>query len=168
MDILLNILFTILGLFVLVYLESFLLALFGLRLLIILFFFLFRKIQWKIFLPLLAITLFIFDVVYKLPLGSNILIFLIPFALYLVISMFVSLESGSLSYFVKLILFWLYHISLLLLPNLFLSGSLGLFVASDFLSSFLRAVFSTLILLILEYLYAGFRKRGNSSQIRLK
>jgi hypothetical protein len=164
----LNILATILGVFGLVYFESFLVALFSFRLFPVLFFFLFQKIDWKFFYPLCAVTLLIFDIVYKLPLGSNLLIFSLPFGLYLLFSMIFTLDSGIVSLFFKLCIFWFYYILLVLLPNLFLSGEFGLFDINDLLSSLLRAVFSVLVLLLLEKLYAGFRKRGNTSQIRLK
>lgn len=165
---LLNILFTILGLFTLVYIESIFLALLGIRLFVILFFFFLRRVEWKLFFILSAIALLIFDVVYKMPLGSNILILTIPFALYLIISMFVSLDSGLVSYFVKIFLFWLYYILMQLLSNLFVVGEFGSLIFNDLLSALLRAVLSTLILLLLEYIYARFRKRGNNSQIQLK
>jgi hypothetical protein len=48
------------------------------------------------------------------------------------------------------------------------SGEFGFLTFDNLLSSFLRAVFSVLVLLLLEYLYGRFRKRGNTSQIRLK
>jgi hypothetical protein len=165
---LLNILFTILGVFSLIFFESFFLTLIGIRLSLIAFFFLFRKINWKPFFPLVALVLIIFDVVYKVPLGTNILIFILPYGLFLLISLFISLESGIVSYFIKIIIFWFYYILLSFLPNLFVSGEFGFLNLEGILSSFLRAVLSVLVLLLLEYLYAGFRKRGNASQIQLK
>ncbi len=164
----LDILFTIVGVFALVYLESLLLALFGFRIFVIIFFFLFRRIDWKPFFFVSAIILLIFDVVYKVPLGSNILILILPFGLFLLLSMFVSLDGGVLSILVKTLVFFLYYILLVLLPNLFVVGEFGFLTFNNLLSSLLRAVLSVLVLLLLEYLYAGFRKRGNNSQIRLK
>ncbi len=164
----LNILFTVLGVFGLVYFESLLLVLFGLRLFLIVFFFLFRKVDWKAFFPVCAFLLLIFDVVYKMPSGSNLLIFSLPFGLYLLFSMIISLDVGVISILVKTLIFWFYYILLIILPNLFISGEFGVFDFSDLLNSLLRAVFSILVLLLLERLYAGFRKRGNTSQIRLK
>ena len=164
----LDILFSIIGVFVLVYLESLLLVLFGFRLFVIIFFFLFRKIDWKPFFPVSAIILLIFDVVYKVPLGSNILILVFPFGLFLILSMFVSLDRGVISVFFKTLVFIFYYILLTLLPNLFVTGEFGFLAFNDLLGAFLRAVLSALVLLLLEYLYVGFRKRGNSSQIRLK
>lgn len=164
----LNILLTVLGIFVLVYFESVLFALFGLRLFIVLFYFLLKKIDWVLFFPVCAILLLIFDVVYKLPLGSNILIFILPFGLYLLLSLFITLEAGILAIFIKTVIFLFYYVLLTVLPNLFVTGEFGVLSFSNLLSSFLRAVFSVLVLLLLEYLYARFRKRGNTSQIRLK
>jgi hypothetical protein len=78
------------------------------------------------------------------------------------------LEVGILSVFIKTIIFWFYYILLTLFPNLFTTGEFGFLTFDNLLSSFLRALFSVLVLLLLEYLYARFRKRGNTSQIRLK
>ncbi len=164
----LDILFTIVGIFALVYLESLLLALFGFRVFVIIFFFLSRIIDWKPFFLVSAIILLIFDVIYKVPLGSNILILVLPFGFFLFLSMFVSLDRGVLSIFVKTLVFFLYYILLVLLPNLFVVGEFGFLTFNNLLSSLLRAVLSALVLLLLEYLYTGFRKRGNNSQIRLK
>lgn len=164
----LNFLFTVLGVFALVYFESILLSLFGLRLFVILFYFLLKKIDWAFFFPASAVILLVFDVVYKLPLGSNILIFILPFALFLLLSLFVTLETGLFSFFGKILIFWFYYFLLVILPNLFESGELGFVSINDLLIALLRAVLSVLILLLLEYMYASFRKRGNTSQIRLK
>jgi len=164
----LDILFTILGVFALVYFESLFLALFGFRLFIIIFFFLFRKVDWKPFFPVAAVSLLIFDVVYKLPLGSNMLMVAIPFGLYLLLSLFISLEIGFVSFFIQIAIFWFYYVLLAVLPNLFVTGQFGFLTTNNLLISLLRAVISVLVLFLLERLYASFRKRGNTSQIRLK
>lgn len=164
----LNILITILGFFVLIYIESFLLALFGIRTFAILFFFFFKRTELKLLFVLTVIASLLFDVVYKTPLGSNIIILMIPFTLYLVTSLFVSLDSGVVPYLVKTFLFWLYYVSLNLLTNLFVSGEFGHFLPNDLFRAFLKAVVSVLILISLEYIYASLRKRGNTSQIQLK
>jgi len=164
----LNIFLTILGLFALVYLESFLLALTGLKLTAITFFFLFRKVDSKIFFIASFVAFLIFDVVYKLPLGSNMLIIVLPLLLYLLISMFVSLDFGLVAFLVKMFIFWIYYIILLTLPNLFVAGRFGALTWDEALRALLRAFLTTLVVFILDYILAGFRKRGNSSQIRLK
>ncbi|KUK67416.1 MAG: transmembrane(s)protein [candidate division WS6 bacterium 36_33] len=163
-----NIFLTILGLFALVYLESMFLALIGIKLSLIIFFFLFRKVDLKIFFIISFIVLLIFDVVYKLPLGSNILIFSVPLLLYLLISMFVSLESSLVAFLIKTVIFWVYYIVLLTLPNLFVVGRFGALTWNEVLRALLSAFLTTLGVFMLDYILAGFRKRGNSSQIRLK
>jgi hypothetical protein len=163
-----NILLTIIGVFVLVYLESIFWTLLGLRLSVLIFFLFFRKVEWKYFFLVSFIVFLVFDIVFKLPLGSNILIISLPFAVYLVILMFVSLDSGPLTFFIKTIIFWIYYILLHLLPDLFLSGKWGFFDLNMFLGSLLKAVLTVLIVVFLDYISLGFRKRGNTSQIRLK
>ena len=164
----LNIFLTILGLFALVYLESMFLSLIGISLSLIIFFFLFRKVDLKIFSIISFIVFLVFDVVYKLPLGSNILILSIPLLLYLLISMFVSLDFGLVAFLVKTIIFWVYYIILLTLPNLLVVGRFGALTLDEVLRALLRAFLTTLGVFILDYIFTGIRRRGNSSQIRLK
>jgi hypothetical protein len=164
----LNIFLTILGLFSLVYLESLILALIGLKLFLIIFFFLFRKVDSKLFFLISFVVLLVLDIVYKLPLGSNILILALPLLLYLLVSMFVSLDFGLVAFLVKTVIFWVYYIILLVLPNLFVVGRFGALTWDEVLRALLRAFFTSVGVFILEYILAGFRKRGNSSQIRLK
>ena len=159
---------TILGLFALVYLESFLLALIGIKLSLVMFFFLFRKVDLKIFFFLSFLVFLFLDVVYKLPFGSHILIISLPLLLYLLVSMFVSLDFGLVAFLVKTVIFWIYYLILLVLPNLFAVGRFGALTWEEALSALLRAFLTASGVFILDYILAGFRKRGNSSQIRLK
>jgi hypothetical protein len=163
-----NIFLTILGLFALVYLENLLLALIGIKLSLIIFFFLFRKVDSKIFFVISFVVFLVLDIVYKLPLGSNILMLFVPSLLYLLISMFVSLDFGLVAFLVKTLIFWVYYIILLILPNLLVVGRFGALTWDEVLRALLRAFLTTVAVLILDYILAGFRKRGNSSQIRLK
>jgi len=163
-----NIFLTILGLFALVYLENLLLALIGIKLSLIIFFFLFRKVDSKIFFVISFVVFLVLDIVYKLPLGSNILMLFVPSFLYLLISMFVSLDFGLVAFLVKTLIFWVYYIILLILPNLLVVGRFGALTWDEVLRALLRAFLTTVAVLILDYILAGFRKRGNSSQIRLK
>lgn len=164
----LNIFLTILGLFALVYLESLFVALIGFKLSLVIFFFLFRKVDLKIFFIISFFVFLVFDVVYKLPLGSNILILSIPLLAYLLVSMFVSLDLGLVAFVVKTVIFWAYYVMLLVLPNLFVVGRFGALTWDEVLRALLRGVLTTVGVFILDYVLAGFRKRGNSSQIRLK
>lgn len=163
-----NIFLTILGLFALVYLENLLLVLIGIKLSLIIFFFLFRKVDSKIFFVISFVVFLVLDIVYKLPLGSNILMLFVPSLLYLLISMFVSLDFGLVAFLVKTLIFWVYYIILLILPNLLVVGRFGALTWDEVLRALLRAFLTTVAVLILDYILAGFRKRGNSSQIRLK
>ncbi|MDD2578134.1 MAG: hypothetical protein PHP96_01970, partial [Candidatus Dojkabacteria bacterium] len=78
----------------LVFLESFLLAFLNFRISIILFLFLFRKVEWKTLLFPFVVLLLIFDVVKNFPLGTNLLVFSLVFGLLLLVSLFLSIDSG--------------------------------------------------------------------------
>jgi len=164
----LNVFLTILGLFALVYFENLILSLVGIKLSLVIFFFLFRKVDSKIFFTVSFLAFLILDVVYKLPLGSNVLVLAIPLLLYLLISMFVSLDFGLIAFIVKTVIFWVYYILLLVLPNLFTVGSFGALTGDEALRALLRAFLTAVGVFILDYILTSFRRRGKSSQIRLK
>ncbi len=164
----LNIFLTILGLFALVYFESLLFVLIGIKLSLIIFFFLFRKVDSKILFFISFLAFLIFDVIYKFPLGSNILVLAIPLLMYMLISMFISLDFGLVAFLVKTVIFWVYYIILATLPNLFVVGKLGALTWDEVLRAFLRGFLTAIGVFILDYILTGFRKRGKSSQIRLK
>ena len=161
-------LFSILGIFLLLFLESLVLSLFNFSFVVAIFFFLFKKVNWKILLFGSCILFLIFDVTNNLPLGSHSLIIALPLGLLIVSSVFFTIDSGFTSFLVRVLIFLVYYILLHLLPSLFSVGSFGFFTFNDFLSSLLKAVVSAFLLLLFEYLFVGFRKRGNTSQIRLK
>ncbi len=158
----------IISVILLVFLESFLLALLNFRLTMILFLFLFRKIDWKLlFFPLFVLS-FMFDVVKNFPLGTNFLVLSVVFGLLLIFSLFLSVESGFTTFLVRSFLFTLYYILLLTVPSFLIEGSFGILCLRDVLLSLSKGVLSALLLLLLDRTYANFRKRGGGSQILLK
>ena len=164
----LTIFLTILSVIFLVFFESFLLALFNFRFSIVLFFFLFRKINWKLlFFPFLFLLL-IFDIVKSFPLGTNLLIFSFIFLLFILISLLLSVETGFTAFFVRIFLFAIYYILLLTLPSFLTIGTFGSLSLRNVLVSFLKGVVSALLLVFFDNAYSSFRKRGNSSQISIK
>jgi hypothetical protein len=164
----LNILFGIVGIFGILFLESFFVALFGFRLMVILFIFLFKKVDWKILAVIFSALFFISDVVNNLPLGSNSLISSITLGLLMISSLFFSVDSDITGSFVRIAVFTIYYILLKILPSFFLSGRLGFLDVGDVFSALIKAIVTTLLILLLEYILAGLRNRGNASQIRLK
>jgi hypothetical protein len=83
-------------------------------------------------------------------------------------SLFFSVDSDITGSFVRIFIFAIYYILLKILPSFFLSGRLGALGFGDLFSALIKGIVSTLLILLLEYILAGFRERGNSSQIRLK
>lgn len=165
---LLNILFGIVGIFTIVFFESFLIALFNFKVVVILLLFLFKKVDWKILLLLFSLLFFISDVVNNLPLGSNLLINSAILGVLMLSSLFFSLGSDITGSFVRIFVFTLYYILLKILPSFLISGKLGFLDLKDVFFALLKAVVSTLLVLLIEYVLAGFRERGNTSKIRLK
>lgn len=163
-----NIVITILGIVFLVFFESFLLAFVNFRLSMIIFFFLFKKIDWKLLFIPFTVLLLIFDVVKNFPLGTNLLILTIILGFYVLLSLIFSVEGGLTGFFINIFLFLSYYILLLVLPKFLSVGTLGDLSVRNVLVSLAKAILSSFILLFLNNTFANFRKRGNSSQISLK
>lgn len=163
-----NILLTILGIFLILFFESMLVALFNFRIVIVLFLFLFKKVDWKVLFAIFAILFVVFDVVNNLPLGSNLLINSLVLGVLMLSSVFFSLDSGVTAFLVRLVVIFLYYILLLLLPSFLLTGRFGLVSLSDVLFSLVKASITAFLFVLLENIFTSFRNRGNTSQIRLK
>jgi hypothetical protein len=164
----LRILLIILGIIFIVFIESFFGAIFNFKIVIILFFFLFKKVDWKILFALSFVILLVLDVVNRFPLGTNVLIISIPLAVLMLSSLFFSIEYGPSAFFLRILTFLIYYVLYIVAPNFFLSAKFGYITINEFLYSLLKAVFSTFLLILLEYILAEFRDRGNATQIRLK
>lgn len=164
----LQIVLGIVGLFLLQFLEHFLLALFNIRAMFVLFLFLYKKIDWQILLPFTVLTTIILDVTMHYKLGTNLLLFVIPLSVLSLLSLVFSAEDGIVSYILKFLISLLYYILNALLPSLLLDGKWGVLNGKMFLLCIWKAVVTTVLLVLLDTFMDRFRKRGNTSQIRLK
>ena len=164
----LNTILTILGVLFLVFFESFLLAFVNFRFSIVLFFFLFKKIDWKLLIISFAILFFVFDVVKNFPLGTNLLIVSVVLGVMILASLFFSTDTGLSSFFIRTFVFFLYYILLLILPPFFTVGTLGTVSIRNLVISLFKGIISALLVAFFDNMFTNFRKRGNSSQIRLK
>lgn len=164
----LQIILVTVGFFLLEFLEHFFLSLFNFRILFVLFLFGYKKIDWKILLLLSGIIAIIIDVTMHYRLGTNLLLFVIPVAVLSLFSVFFSLDEGVVSYVLKFVVSIIYYVSNALLPSLLLDGKWGVFNGNVLLVCIMKALITVLLLFLLDMLMDRFRKRGNTSQIRLK
>lgn len=166
--IILNIVYAIVGIFVLIFLDGMLTSLFGFKAIFFVLLFLYRKLDWKILLCFSVFVFLISDVMSHYILGTNFIIGLLSLVFYASLSLLFSTERGFFSYVLISLTFLVYYVLLWILPNLFLTTTLdpitwkiiGIFV--------IKAVFSSLIMAILNIISGRFRDRGNSSKLRLK
>lgn len=164
----LNILAIIVGIFLFVFVENFFIGIFGFQLTIILLFFLFRKIDWKVFLIIFIVLFSILDVVGNLPMGSNLLLGGITLGLLVLGSFFLSIDSDMTGFLIRVFVLSIYYILFKICPGFFIDGKFGILSFKDVAFSLLKGVFSTLLLFLLEYVFDSFRKKGDNSKIRLK
>lgn len=168
MKIALTILYVIVSIFLLIFLESIFTHLFTFRLVFLLFLFAYKKVDWRQLLIVSVIVSLVMDVTMHYTLGTNLLMFVIPLSLFALFSTFSSVEDGVGSYVVRFFSIFLYYILNLILPPLFLSGTLGLVNGKLIIYLLINSVISVLLLVLVNHVLGGLRKRGNASQIRLK
>lgn len=164
----LNILAIIVGMFLFVFIENFFVGMFSFQLTIILLFFLFKKVDWKVLLVIFIILFSISDVVGNLPMGSNLLMGGVTLGLLVLGSFFFSTDSDITGFSIRVFILSIYYVLLKICPEFFIDGRFGILSFKDVAFSFLKGVLSTFLLVLLEYIFASFRKRGDSSKIRLK
>lgn len=164
----LEILYIIVGLFFILSLEAFFGSFLGFKIIFLVLLFAYKKIDWKkLFLFILVISL-VMDVTMHYKLGTNLLLFTIPLGLFAFFSLFSSVEDGIGSYVVRFFAIFLYYILNLILPELLILGNLGHIDMRAVLVSLTKVVVSILLLFLINYVIGGMRKRGSTSQIRLK
>lgn len=168
MGIVLKILYVVVSLFLLLFLESIFIHLFAFRIIFLVFLFANKKIDWRQLLVVTTIMSLIMDVTMHYKLGTNLLIFMIPLALFALFSMFSTVEDGIGSYIVRFFSIFLYYILHLTLPYFILSGTSGVINGRLTLFALINSLISILLLFLVNYVIGGVRKRGNTSQIRLK
>lgn len=164
----LNIFLGILGVFILLFVESLLGAFLGFKLFFVIYMFLFGRVGWKK-LFLLSLTIFlIFDVVYAFPLGTMLLTAVLPAIFLYATSQFFSLDSTITAFLLRFVTFFIYYISFSILPSLLVSGEFGYFEAKDIGVVIVKSLASAGLVFLFEYISSDIRNRGNTSQIRLK
>lgn len=164
----LQILYIVVSLFLLTFLEAFFLHLFAFRIIFLIFLFAYRKIDWRYMLAVTFVMSLIMDVTMHYKLGTNLLLFMIPLGVFSLFTLFSSVEDGVGAYVVRFFSIFLYYILNLILPSFLLTGSLGSINGRSVLFSFINALLSILLLLLINYMIGGIRKRGGRAQIRLK
>ncbi len=168
MDRFLKILYTIVSLFLLLFLESFFVELLGFNIIFLVLLFAYKRIDWKQLLFTRTVLSIAMDVSMHYKLGTNLLLFIVPLGIFILFSMFSSVEEGIGSYVVRFFSIFLYYLLNILLPSLLLSGTFGYIDGKLILLSLIKSVISILLLVGVNFLTGGLRERGNAWQIRLK
>jgi hypothetical protein len=165
-----NAVYIIIGIFVLLVLESFLVPFIGLRIFYLLVIFSQEKVDWKIILAFIIPYSLISDVIGNYPFGTNILIMIIPLAIVILLGIFLNVQDGLIGYVIKLISFILYFVLLIVLPSLLLSGSFGLFSWGVFGACVVKGLISIGLLYLLNIFYGKINgeKGGDNLIVRRK
>ena len=158
----------ILGMVALVFLESFFVSFLGFKLLVVLFFVLFRKIEWKylffIFLPIFLIL----DVIDNYTLGTNMFLISIPLGILIIGSKVLPTDYGVGSFVTKFVLFFIYYVLSVFIPSILLFGNFAHITWEDVVFFLIKSVVSVVLVVLFDRLFVGISNRGNISQIRLK
>lgn len=150
------------------FLESFFLSLFGLSIFFVLFLFFYKKIDLKILIAISAFVSFFFDVVLNLPLGCTFLSLISSLFIYRLFSLFLSTETGFFSFVFKMLAIFFFYIITFYIQRIFVFGNLGYFDINLFVSSFVKAMVSIVLLIIFENIAQRLRGKNNGSTLRFK
>ncbi|MDD4382360.1 MAG: hypothetical protein PHE21_03390 [Candidatus Dojkabacteria bacterium] len=165
-----NVLYIIIGIFILAVLEGFFVSFVGLKLLLFIILFLQGKVNWKWIAGFLVPYSLISDVISNYPLGTNLLLIGIPLGILILFSLLINVQEGLVSYVVKFFCFLIYFILINILPTLLIDGVFGILSWSILGASILKAAFSALLLYVSNILGERLRgeKSGNNLTIRKK
>ena len=165
--IVLKLIYTIVGIFLFLFLESLFSSLLGINIAFVLFLFLYRKVDWKILFTIMFIICLIIDVTSHFMLGTNFLTALIALVFFSLASIFFSTEVGILSWSVKFFTLLVYYILFSILPSLFLNRAFSPVTSEELRNCVLYSVISLIIIILCEIFSGKFRKEGNRSNIKL-
>lgn len=163
-----QILYVLLTSLLVVFLESFLVALGNFRLLYLLTISLFNKINWRYLLVFSVATSLVLDVVYHYVLGTNLLLISISLILMLGISLIIPLEYSLPGYVVKFICILIYYISIALIPNLILVGQLGSLTGTMVIGMLIKSVISIVFCVLFDLVWSRLRGREEGTKLRLQ
>ena len=146
--IVLKLIYTIVGIFLFIFLESFFSNLLGINIAFVFFLFLYRKVDWKILFPLMFIICLIIDVTSHYMLGTNFLTALLALIFFSLVSIFFSTEVGILSWGVKFFTLLVYYILFSMLPSLFLNRAFTLVTSAELKNCVLYSAISLIITIL--------------------
>lgn len=141
----------------LLFFEGVLLSAFGFSLSVVLFLFLYKRVDSKLLLLFILFFSFFLDVSLNLPLGSNLLFYFLAILFFSVLSSFFSSESGVTGYMIFFVAIILYYILYALISRFLVLGSLGFLGWDVVLQSLVKGLFSVLIMIVLQRIYSVVR-----------
>lgn len=160
------VIFGILSLFLVPFLEGFFVSLFGFRLLFLLSVFFFKKVDWRILLPFVFVISLVCDVLYHYPLGFNsIFIGIFLFFIWLT-GLFFHSEFSLSNYAGKFLVFFLYLICFVLFSSFVSTGYWGNIDWQVAGLSVVKAGICTLACFLSDIVWSRFRSGDDKMKIR--
>lgn len=164
----LKILYIIIGVIGALFLEGFLFGAFGIRIFLVLVLILVGRLDIKWLSVILVIYALISDVVFHYPLGTDILLVGIPLLVLFASSFIFNINEGVVGYGIKLIIIAFYFILMLVLPSLFLNGSLGILTGHMLFIVGVKSVILTVVLYVMDLILSFTRGKENNIKISKK
>jgi len=161
----LKVLYIIIGIIGALFIESFLFGAFGIRIFFVLILLLLGRLDIKWVLGILVVYALISDVVFHYPLGTDIILVGIPLLLLFTSSFIFNIYEGVVGYGIKFISIALYFVLILILPSLFLSGSLGILTWHMVLMTGIKSILLIVALYIIDMILSF--TRGKESNIKI-
>jgi len=159
--------YILIGTLLVIFLESFFVALCNFRIFYLVILLLFKRINWKYLLIFVFLTSIISDVVYHYVFGATLLITMIPLLLVIGGSFLISVNNMLPGYVIKFLSIILYYLLLHWVPSL-LSNGLFISITLSGVGIIVLKSFITLgICFVFDILMDRVRKREENGKLRL-
>jgi hypothetical protein len=152
-----NILITVVGIFLTITVESFFVSLLSFSVAVIVFLVLINKVNWKYWILItLFLTIFI-DIILHRPLGITMLVTSVTVAILNLLFLVIPQKENLLSYLPYLFSVFIYYLLLVLLPTFFQDGVWGEISLRIVLISLVKSTITLFLIYAINILTSNFR-----------
>ncbi|MDX9739101.1 MAG: hypothetical protein RBT33_01950 [Candidatus Dojkabacteria bacterium] len=164
----LEILIGIIGLFVSLFLEHFLFALFGFSLFILIFLNMWGRVSSRFFFPFLLFLGISLDITMHQPIGLHILVLGVALLIYILFETFLPDDNSVSKYISMLFVFLLFYFLNAVLLSLLQDGIIPIFTSGILIKIFANSLISVLVSMLVGKVFSTVRDSKNYQSIRLR
>jgi hypothetical protein len=152
-----NILITVVGIFLTITLESFFISLLSFSITVIVFLVLLNKVNWKYWMLITIILTIFIDIILHRPLGITMFVTSLIVGILNLLFLVVPQKQNLISYIPHLFSVFIYYILLVLLPTFFEDRVWGDLSLRIVLLSLVKSIITVILIYIINILSSNFR-----------